>query len=121
MPTGLLFQSAFGRPWKSTTSEMVPKVGSNVAMSKELIWLLLSAHICLGIVLEYWPFVGTCTCHSYSTLYYLRHLASLFKLLPPPIPSHACPSFIYADPILMNSMTNIIKNWHKCGIIYLPD
>ena len=67
----------------------------------------VSAHLSiLGLVLEYWPFVGTCTCHSYSTLYHLCHLASLFKLLilltPPSCPS--CPSLIYAGPVLMNSM-----------------
>ena len=52
----------------------------------------VSAHLSiLGLALEYWPFVGTCTCHSYSTLYHLYHLASLFKfliLLTPP----SCPS-----------------------------
>ena len=41
---------------------------------------------------EYWPFVGTCTCHSYSELNYLCLLSSLLKLLPwpsPPLnPSH---------------------------------
>ena len=55
-----------------------------------------------------WPFVGTCTCHSYFKLNYLCPLASLFKLLPQPTPL-LCPSYpslIYADPILMNSMKN---------------
>ena len=56
-------------------------------------------------------FVGTCTHHSYSTLYYFCHLASLFKLLPPPTPPHAPPThpLIYAGPKLINSMKNYQK------------
>ena len=46
----------------------------------------VSVYICLDLVVEYWPFVGTYTCHSYSKLYCLCHLAPLFKLLPPPTP-----------------------------------
>ena len=84
MPTGLLFQSAFCRPYKPTTSETAPKEGSNVAVGT---WYgSHSVHVCLGLILEYSSYVGTCTSHSYSTLYSLCHLASLFKLLPPPTP-----------------------------------
>ena len=84
------FQSAFCWPCKSMNGEMVPMEGSRCG-SGDLIWLPLSVHICLGLVLEYWSFVGTCTHHSYSRLYYLCHLAYLFKLLPPPTPP-PCPS-----------------------------
>ena len=60
----------------------------------DLIWLPLSVHVCLGLVVEYWPFVGACTRHSYSELYYLCLLSFLFKLLPPPTPPSrpSCPS-----------------------------
>ena len=72
----------------------------------DLIWLPLSVHVCLGLVVEYWPFVGACTCHSYSKLYYLCLLSSLIKLLLPPTPPRT-PSahpLIYTGPILMNSI-----------------
>ena len=59
---------------------MAPKEGSNLAVG----WLPLSVNICLGLVVEYWSFVGACTRHSYSKLYYLCLLSSLIKLLPPP-------------------------------------
>ena len=52
--------------------------------SGDLTWLPLSVHVCLGLVVEYWSFVGACTRHTYSKLYYLHLLASLLKLLPPP-------------------------------------
>ena len=45
----------------------------------DLIWLSLSVHVCLGLAMKYWPFLVTCTCHSYSKFYYLCHLASLLK------------------------------------------
>ena len=102
--TGLLFQSAFCQPYKSLTGEMAPKEASNSPWG-------LSEHVCPGLVAEYWPFVDACTCHSYSKLYYLCHLASLFKLLPPPTPPRAPLTYplIYVGPILMNSMKKIIK------------
>ena len=83
--TGLLSLNAFCRPCKSTTGEMAPKEGSRLAVG-DLIWLPLSVRICLGLVVEYWPFVDACTRHSYSKLYYLCLLSSLIKLLPPPTP-----------------------------------
>ena len=82
MWTGLLSLNAFCRPCKSTTGEMAPKEGSRL----DPIWLPLSVHICLGLVVEYWPFVGACTRHSYSKFYYLCLLSSLIKLFPPPTP-----------------------------------
>ena len=86
MWTGLLSLNAFCRPCKSTTGEMAPKEGSRLAVG----------HVCLGLVVEYWPFVGACTRHSYSKLYYLCLLSSLIKLLlpptPPPHPSHPPPN-----------------------------
>ena len=56
-----------------------------------------TVHVCLVLVMEYWAFVGTCTRHSYSKLYYLCHLASLFKLLPPttPPPHLSCSPLLY--------------------------
>ena len=67
-------------------------------------------HICLGLVVEYWPFVGAYRHNGYSKLYYLCLLSSLFKFLPPstspPCPSHP---LIYAAPLLINS----IKNWQN--------
>ena len=117
MSTGLVSLNGFCRPCKSTTGEMVPKEDSKL----DLIWLPLSVHVCLGLVVEYWSFVGACTCLNYSKLYYLCLLSSLFKLLPPPTPPPCPPthSLIYTGPILMNSMKKIIKNWRKPAIIYL--
>ena len=68
--------------------------------------------------MEYWPIVGTCTCHSYSKLYNMCHLASLFKLLPPPTPPRAPFTYplIYAGQILMNSMKKIVKNWQNHSV-----
>ena len=83
MWTGLHSLNAFCRPCKSTTGEMAPKEGSKLAAGT-LIWLPLSVHVCLGLVVEYWPFVGAYTRNSYSKLYYLCLLSSLIKLLPPP-------------------------------------
>ena len=110
MSTGLLSLNAFSQPCKSTTSEMAPMEGSKFG-SGDLIWLPLSVHICLGLVVEYRPFVGTCTRHSYLKLYYLCLLASLFNLLPPPTSSLASPThpLVYAGLILMNSMKKSSK------------
>ena len=85
MWTGLLSLNAFCRPCKSTTGEMAPKRGLQVGCG-DLIWLPLSVHVCLGLVVEYWLFVGACTRHSYCKLYYLCLLSSLIKLLPRPTP-----------------------------------
>ena len=106
-------------PCKSTTAEMGPKGGLQFGCG-DLMLLPLSVHICISLVVEWWSFVGTCTCHSYSKLYYLCHLTSLFKFSPSPTPpSHPHP-FICAGQILVNSMKIIIKNWWKSTIMYLP-
>ena len=51
--------------------------------------------------MEYWPFVGTCGCHSHSKLCHLCNLASLFKLLLPPTlllyPAHSHPYIHWPD------------------------
>ena len=78
------------------------------------IWLWepdMSLHICLGLMVEYWPFVGAYTHHNYSKPYYLCLLASLFKLLPPPtLPlCPSCPPLIYTGPIIINSMKKLSK------------
>ena len=117
--TGLLSLNAFCRPCKSMTGEMAPKEGPK--LTGDLIWLPLSVHVCLGLVVEYWPFVGTCTRNSYSKLYHLCLLSSLIKLLPPPTlpcspPAHP---LIYTGPILMNSIKKIVRNWQKPAIVYL--
>ena len=33
--------------------------------------LPLSVHVCLGIVVEYWPFVGTCGRHNHTKLLFV--------------------------------------------------
>ena len=93
MWTGLLSLNAFCRPCKSTTSEMVPKEGSSWLWGPDMA-PTVSAHLSIGLVVEYWPFVGACTRHSYSKLYYLCLLSSLIKLLSPPTPppSHPPPN-----------------------------
>ena len=78
----------------------------------ELILFPLSVYVCLGLVVEYWPFVDTCTHHSYSKLYCLCHLASLFKFLPPPIPS-PCPSHL---PPISN-----VTGYGKTYIVHTSD
>ena len=127
MSTSLLFLSAFCQPCKSTTGKMVPKLGGFQFYFVDLIWLPLSVHICLGLVVEYWPFVSACTSHiaSYSinSSYYLCLPSSLFKFLPPPTSPPVHPSahpLINTGPILINSLKKIIKNWWKLAIIYLP-
>ena len=114
------FPECFCRSCKFMTGEMVP--GGLQFGCGDLILIPLSVHICLGLVVEYCPFVGTCTCHSYSKLYYLCHLASLFKLLPPPTPP-LCPShpppYIHW-PNINEFHEKIVKNWQKSAIVYLP-
>ena len=83
---GLLSLNAFCRPCKSTTGEMAPKEGSRLAVGTCYGSHCQCMHVCLGLVVGYWPFVGACTRHSYSKLYYLCLLSSLVKLLPPPTP-----------------------------------
>ena len=88
--------------------------------SGDLKWLPLSVNICLGIVVEYWPFVGTCGPHSPSyynstvCLLLLLCFSLCYHLHQYLCPSH--PSLTHADPILMNSMKNC-QNWWKSSII----
>ena len=52
----------------------------------DLILLPLLAHVCPGLVVEYWLFVGACGCHSHSKLYQSVILLLCFSLchhLPP--------------------------------------
>ena len=86
-----------------------------------LIWLPLSVHICLGLVVENWPFVVACTRHSYFKLYCLCFLSFLFKLLLPPTPPHTAPAYP------LNTLAQYwwipwknCQNWEKPAIIYLP-
>ena len=45
----------------------------------DLIWLPLSVHVCLGLVVEYWPFVGACMYTRYIAT--LNHIASYYLCL----------------------------------------
>ena len=59
--------------------------GSEDLIASYVIWLPLSLHACLGLdvasyIVEYWPFVGTSTRHSYSKLYYCVILQLLLCL-----------------------------------------
>ena len=120
MWNGLLSLNAFCRPCKSTTGKMVPKEGFKLAVGT---WygFLLSVNVCLGLVVQYWPFVGACTCLSYSELYYLCLISYLFKLLPPPTPppcpSHPPPNIHW--PNINEFHEKIIKNWQNPAIVYL--
>ena len=60
MWTGLLSLNAFCRTCKSTTGEMAPKEGPKLAVGTRY----GSVHVYLGLVVEYWSFVGACTRHS---------------------------------------------------------
>ena len=64
-----------------------------------IVWLPLSTHICLGLVVEYWSIVGGCGCHSHTKLY---HCAVLLLCLvfattghPTPAPLHATTPYIH--------------------------
>ena len=98
------FQSAFCRPRKSTTGEMAPMEGSNLAVG----WLSLS---CLGLVVEYWPLLGTCRYHNYSKLYYfvVLLLCLSFHHHPPHPHIPHTHHLIYTGPILMNSIKKLSK------------
>ena len=108
MPTGLLHQSAFFRPCKSTTGEMAPMDSGGLQLgSGDLISVPLLAHICLGLVVEYWPLWVYVDVTATLNLP-MCHLASLFMPLPPPTPcTPPAHLFIYTGPI---SQSNIIIN-----------
>ena len=104
------FPECFFRPCESTTGEMAPIEASDLAVGPDMT-STVSAHLsrpCSGIL----AFVGACTCHSYTKLYYLCLLSFLFKHLPLPTPHPhtSCHPLIYAGPILMNSMKKRVKN-----------
>ena len=82
---------------------------------------IVSARLSIGLVVEYWPFVGTSAHHSYSELYSLCLISSLFKLLPPPTPPprHSCPPPNIHWPNINEFHEKIVKNWRKLAIIYL--
>ena len=68
--------------------------------------LPLSAHVCLCLVVEYWPFVDACGCHSHSKFYHCVILLLCFSLCHHPPHPCAPPTHpvIYIGQILMNSM-----------------
>ena len=128
MLTGLLFQSALCRLCKSMNyADYINPWLVIWHQRRPPIWLwghdmapIGSACLSIGIVVEYWPFVGTCTHHSSTKLYYLCLLASLLTLLLPPTPPlcsshlyHPCAPpthpLIYAGPILMHSIQEMWK------------
>lgn len=79
----LLFQIVFASHInKFTTCEMVPVESSKLHSSENQILLPLSICVYLGLVLEYWPIVGTCGCHNHSKLDHSCH--SVFPSLLPP-------------------------------------
>ena len=98
---------------KSIAGEMVSNGGLKFG-SGDLISLWQSAHICLSLVVEYWPFVGACGHHRHSKLYHCVILLLYFSLRHHP--PHPCvpPTypFIYFGPLLMNSMKRLSK-WAK--------
>ena len=71
MSTGLFFYSGFCRPWKSMTSEMAPIARWLWYGSGYLTRLPLSVLVCLGIVVEYWPFVGIYGHHKHTKLLFV--------------------------------------------------
>ena len=106
--TGLLLQSAF-LTIKSMTGEMAPMEGSNLA---------LSAHICLGLVVEYWLFVGACGHHSHSKFYHCVILLLCFSLCHHPPHPRTPPThpLIYTGPKLMNPMKKIHHYISTCQV-----
>ena len=67
----------------------------------------VSTHMPIGLVVEYWPFVGTCRHPSHSKLYHVCRHAS-FLPLPPLTP----PPYIHW--LNINEFhEKIVKNWQK--------
>ena len=58
--------------WKGINGEV--QFGSG-----DLILLSLSAHTCLGLVMEYWPFVGACERYAHFRLYHCVILLLCFS------------------------------------------
>ena len=108
MSIGLLLQSAFsdlGNPqlvkWCQWRLQFC---------SGGLISYPLSAHVCLGLVVEYWPFIGAFGHLSHTKRYHCVILLLCFCLchhspLPRDPPTHP---LIYTGPILMYSMKKLL-------------
>ena len=104
MSTGLFLHSAFSDhvnwwlvkwcQWRAPIWQWGPYIALTVRT------------VYLGLIVEYWPFVGAYVCHSHFKLYHCDILLLSFSLCLHP--SHLCAppvySLIYANPILMNSM-----------------
>ena len=122
MSTGLLLQSAFSdhviHDWWNGD------YGTNGGLAPIWRWglisLPLSAHICLNLVVEYWPFVGICGCHGLPKLYQCVTLLLCFHQppFPAPLPTYF---LIYTGPVLMNSMKKSSKTSKNQSLSsYLP-
>ena len=112
--TGLLSLNAFCRPWKSTTGEMAPKEGSNLAVGtwygshcwctsvKALQWNIDPLWVHVHVI---------ATLNSTICVFFLLWLSfcqhSSHSRAPPTHP------LIYTGPILMNFMKKIIKTGDK--------
>ena len=48
----------------------------------------MAVHVCLGLIVEYWSFVGMCGCHSYSKLAIVMSSCFFCKPLQPAIPPY---------------------------------
>ena len=91
---------------------MAPRGGGGLQVGcGDLIWLPLSLHVCLGLVVECWSFVGACACPGCPGRYCLCLLSSLFGLLPLPRapPTHL---LIHTGPILMKNYKKLVKISH---------
>ena len=98
-------------PWMPFADHVNPRLvkwrqGGLQVSCEDLIWLPLSEHVCLGLVVEYWPFVSASTRHSYSKLYYLCLLSFWLSFFHHPRTPPAHP-LIYTGPILMNSIKKL--------------
>ena len=79
--------------------------------SGDLISLPLLAHVCLSLVVEYWPFLGACGCDSHSKLYQCVILLLCFSLYtthPPSCPFHPRPYRHW--PKINNYMKKLLKS-----------
>ena len=120
MSTGLLLQSAFFRPCKSMTGEIIPLEGFNLAVGtsyrsncqhtsiQALQWNIGPLWVHVDVI---------ATLNSTNVSF-----ASLFQPLPPSIPP-SCPSRTppYMHwPNINEFHEKIVKNQQKSAIIYLP-
>ena len=77
--------------------------------SGDLILLPLSAHIFLGLVVDYQCYAGACGHHSHYKLYHCVILLLCFSLFHHPLHPHAPAAhpLIYTGSILINSMKKL--------------